>query len=182
MQFDHDYLMELANQFEKKAEQLLETAESIRETASIMAPAAAAKHTSPPPPEPTPSPKPPPVPELPLRPSEIQPQPSYAPVPPIKREPPNGNVRNDNNNSKPLSDDQPTFSPLEKHVLDSLESHIAGLSINKIVGYCKQQGSGTNGSVQFAIGKLVKSGHITRLQRGRYALPTAFNKTIEEAN
>lgn len=164
MRFDHDYLMELADQFEKKAEQLLETAESIRETASIMSPSDARQKKAPPPPPPEPVP---------------EPQSTHAPAPPIERHP---QESNSHTNNKHLGDNQPTFSPLEKHVMDSLGPHIAGLSVDKIVGYCKQQGVGTSGSVQVALGKLTKSGHVTRLQRGRYALPTAFNTAQKELN
>jgi hypothetical protein len=66
MDFDYDSLMTLAENFDKKAEQLLETAESIRETAEIMT--AGQKKT----PE-----------EQPKRVSTVEPKPPIAPPNPV---------------------------------------------------------------------------------------------------
>lgn len=170
MKFDREYLLELADQFEKKAEQLLETAESIRDTASIMSPQNESKkepkttETTPPPPT-TPKAQPE---------QKFQPQPGY--------EPPSYNKKTTKQTSTHLDDNQPTFSPLEQQILDALENHIEGLRVGDIIGYCRQHGFGTHGSVQFAIGKLVKAGHIARLDRGQYALPTTFNLAQKEMN
>lgn len=178
MQFTREYLMELADQFEKKAEQLLETAESIRDTASIMSPGNKPQK-EPPAPQPAPSPPAKTPPPRPPTEEKFRPQPGYAPPSYEKNQTKQVSTHH---NDKPSDDNQPTFSPLEQHILDSLESHMEGLRIVDIIGYCKQNGIGTHGSVQFAIGKLVKAGHVARLDRGQYALPTAFNSAQKELN
>lgn len=194
MEFDYETLMNLADQFEKKAEQLLETADSIRETASIMSPKPpeAKPQTKQPPPAMPAEPEPQPAHEPPPPKDRFVPQPGYEPpkqkdqfIPQPGYEPPKTTpvvVKKDRYENKRLAETQPTFSPLEQHVLNSLENKIAGMSIDKITGYCKEHGMGTKGSVQFAVGKLVKAGHIARLQRGRYALPTAFNTSKKAMN
>lgn len=152
MKFDHDYLMGLADEFEKKAMQLLETAESIRETAGIMSPSAPAKKTSP-----TPEPKPEPAPAPVVTPPPVQP------------------IEEQTTESGP-----PKFTRLETLILDSMENKPAGIDIDAIVGHCRLFGNiGTKNSIHVTVNKLAKRGHIARVGSGQYALKTAFNATLQ---
>lgn len=149
MEFKQEDLLRLAEQFEKKAEQFLETASSIRESASVMACVSTSPATSPSPCDVevfVDTPKPAPEAEVETRPSEFD-----------------ATIR------------LIALTPLEKRVAASLWGQIAGREVEDIAKFCKKRGLGTKQSVQHALSCMKKNGYVVRLGRGRYALHDSFH-------
>ena len=183
MDFDYDSLMTLAENFDKKAEQLLETAESIRETAEIMT--AGQKKT----PEEQPKlvstvePKPPIAPPnpVPVVTSTPHPPPPTEPITSpsiLKAEPPPAQSFNPPQVRIPKRVNGKTkLAPMEKLVLRALEGRHKGMDKKKIVTYCRRNGNvGTINSITATLVKLKKDGYIVNVDRGVYALTNALNQ------
>lgn len=136
MQFDRDSLLELSNEFEKKAEEFLEVAERIRNAASLFVGDA--------------------------------------------KEEQKEEVEHVEEESKPKSTEEKSFTPLEQAIVDSLTNRVAGREILSIVNYCAHNvGMGTHNSIRLSCQKLTNRGILVRLQRGRYSLSEHMKRKIE---
>ena len=152
MEFKQSDLLELAEQFERKAEQFLETATSIRESASLLG---------------TPANGAGPVNESPTK------KPFILCVAESDQE----KERQDSQEVPPREHADAmakleSLSPLEKKIVGALWGEITGRSLDWLINVLR--GHATKGSIRFACSKLAKVGVLERLGRGRYALVRVY--------